>query len=288
MAEAVPVGASGATLYVTPPERWSSATAKTYTSSGSLLETATASLPGVSTTVAASPTSARQFDLASTSSVEVGVAYEVSDPAVGQAQIATVDTVGTSQVTLVEPLAATPSVGSTFRDVRFRVSIGSDSIPRAGLNYKLELTSGESRAVVIYHVVHQLFEDPCSEMELRRIIASANPNHHLLDRPGTVALLVQQVSDMVQRRCISRGQYPFLVGDPFAFKEAGEIAAYLALSRYKLFLDVDPLQYERDLRIEFDKAITRAIASLTPIDADNDCDYEAPDESRHARVVLSR
>lgn len=284
MAVTVPKETAAYTLTFTPDSRWSSYTATAYKPDGTSLGSLVDSTDTVDTTVA-SATDANTFVLASASGVTPGRSYIVSDSAVGTAQIVEVESVNSTTITTVTPLAQAPSVGATFKDVEIYVRLSATATPDYDTYYYVDLvnSSTDEQMRVYYHVVRQVFEKPMTEQRLRKLIQSGWGTHPIMEKPQTLRDVVERVNDKVEAELLRMGQFPHLLGDVFALRDAGiECALFVLAHEHRTFprgtesKDVFVDTQER----RFLNAVGAAHVALTGHDLDNDGEVDEPETGR--------
>lgn len=291
MAASFPKESSAFELTFRPQTVWSSYVATAYKPDGTSLGTMATSAGAVDTTVA-SAADRNTFTLTSASGVTPGRSYLLTDSEVGTAEVVEVDSVNGSVVSTVETLTQAPSAGSTFKELEVRVRLTADATPDYDTHYYVVLanssTAEEMR--VYYHVVRQVFERPMTAQALRKIIVAGWGGSPMLARPQELRDAVERINDEVEGHLLDSGQFPHLVGDPFALQRAGREAAYFVLAHvYGMFprsAESKDIFLDRQER-RVAQAIGSAITTLSGKDGDDDGEVDEPDTDGHVLILLS-
>lgn len=261
-----------------PPERGASATVRVLTPSGAELSTPTATLDPFTATVAEARTST-DLALDSASGVVVGRQYWLSKTdGLGAALVRCSESFsGDDSVLLEAPPALSEVVQfDTLTGACFTTTV--PAITTRGLFHRLEWTvvgaDGVTRGpyVQALHVCKTLFRMAVLPDEVARYIAFTFPDVAYGRPYGYFAERARRASLRVERELLLKERFQDRIGDFDLFVEAGVVAIKLELADEGLIppdAGSDLAQYKKDLRAEFEMAITVALAGTWYDDNDD-------------------
>lgn len=244
----------------------SAPTFSVFTPSGGELQSGTATLDAVNTTLAASASaSAQTVTLASGSGIAAGRRYFLGGPEENGGEVVTVRSVSGATATLVRPLQRAAASGATFTSSRLTVSI--NAIATVGRHYRLSLAydvGAEAQApwIVPFDVVRYVARTGLTLEDVRALdpqFAKRLPAGTWL--PG----LVERAWQMILARVASRVDPGALIGAVDLTTAHGYLVRALALETAGPENDAARALYAERFAQEFEAALT-----TTAVDNDQD------------------
>jgi hypothetical protein len=277
-----------------PPERAVSATATFSSPSGSELGTLSPVLDAVVLPVATATTGFSGTVGSGTGTLVAGRSYWLSNPKQGEAlvRVATVD--GSSFV-----LADTPAVrleaGCTLRGAAFTVTLTPALTAARGVFYRIDWAATLAAAAEVrsyrqvVHICRQVFAPAMTPQRAAQYIGGAFPHAAKGKSASWFADIAERTSAVVERRLLSSGRLPQLVGDHELLADAGVIALRLQLALEGLVpAGFDPGQYQDQQERELTRQLDYATANAWQDEADSgnaDAADFAPITSIRARLA---
>lgn len=262
----VPLSQAYAVSLDLPARPDSAPTFGVYGPSGASVQTGTATLDGVSTTLAASASaSAQTVTLASGSGVAAGRRYFLGGTEENGGEVVTVRSVSGATATLVRPLQRAAASGATFASSRVTVSL--NAIATVGRHYRLSLAydvAAEPQApwIVPFDVVRYVARTGLTLEDVRALdpqFAKRLPAGTWL--PG----LVERAWQMILARVASRIDPGALIGAVDLTTAHGYLVRALALETAGPENDAARALYAERFAQEFEAALT-----TTAVDNDQD------------------
>lgn len=262
MAEYVQQGQASTFRWV-PPERATAATAGFYSPSGTLLGTLSPALENVVLPVAAASNSFTGTTSSGTGTLVPGRRYWLSSPTEGECLVRLLSVNGTAFV-LSDAPAVTLAAGCTLRGAEFSVTLGASLTGERGTYYRVEWlatgVAGELRGYqTMVHICRQLFAPAMDSQRAAAYVGSAFPHAAKGRGNAWYVMIADRAAQAVERRLLSSGRLPQLMGDHELLGDCGIIALRLQLALEGLVpAGFDPAQYqdqqERELTRQLDYA----------------------------------
>jgi len=293
VAEFVQQGQASTVRWV-PPTRATSATATFSSPSGSGLGALLPVLEAVTLPVATAATGFSGTTGSGTGTLVAGREYWLSNPKQGEALVRVASVDGANFV-----LADTPAVrleaGSTLRGAAFSVTLTPEMTAQRGVFYRVDWSATDAASAEvrsyrqIVHICRQVFAPAMSPQRAAQYVGSAFPHAAKGRSAAWFADVAERASAVVERRLLSSGRLPQLVGDHELLADAGVIALRLQLALEGLVpAGFDPGQYqdqqERELTRQLDYATANAWLDESDTGNAETADY-APITSIRARLA---
>jgi hypothetical protein len=275
-----------------PPSRATAATAVFVAPSGSELGTLTPTLDATSRPVATATNAFSATLGAGTGALVAGREYWLQNPKQGEALVR-VATVDGATFSLSDTPAVPLEAGCVFFGAELQVTLTPALTDKRGILYRIdwaidEALSGDQvrgfRQVV--HICRQLFAPAMTPQRVAQYVGAAFP--HASKRPFSwFADLAERAAQQVERRLLSSGRLPQLIGDHDLFADCGIIALRLQLALEGLVpAGFDPSMYQD----QQEKELTRQLdfATANQWEDENDDGRVSADEFRPFTSISAR
>ena len=275
----------------TLPARPASATVTFYDSGGTSLLTPTvtlASIGAAGTSSISTVTSQRVVVVDNATGITPGewLWLETADGWKGAVRV---DEVASTTITLEAAPPGTIAVSDVFYPLKMTATITAAAVDTTGKHHRLDWVVTDVNGALhefrqVASVVRMLWADPITDTEAKRYVANNFAGWAASKTAGWFRDLAERSADRVRQEIRAKADYPHLMGDQDAFREAGLVALRLELAHLSLVPgNVDSTEYADVQRRELGRQIGLAIAN-TWIDGNDDGKVSA-DEVRSFHAV---
>ncbi len=247
-----------------------SATLVVRSPSGTVLQSPTATVASLATTVAAD-SDELTLQLASVAGLEVGQFIVVT---MGSTRhVRRVTGIDGTAVSLLVALPAIPAVGAAVATARLSGTVAALGVAKLGANYSAEWTWTESATKTgslreTVDVVRFPFSSPVTANDVAEVLAYS---HNDSQPEGWCRVVAERAFERLAQGLRARGDRPHLYIDSSLFRNAGLSAVRwcLAESGYAPVGSTAD-EHTRTMRLQFQDELKTVVQSLAPYDANDD------------------